>query len=310
MPNDTKKRILIEIIAVLILIFLIILLWVSSSAAAPKRRDVQQGNAFYKEGDYVASAQKYAEALEKDPESDIIHFNMGTALYKKKDYEGAVENLQKALLSDNKDLKGKAHYNLGNTLYQYGINRENQDISLAVSSLEKSLSQYERALSIESDDKDAQFNYAYVKKELERLKEKQQQRAPQKQDQESQQQPPKQDEQMQENNQQRQQPSPPGQEQQQTEADQGQSQSPQETSQEGSDVSKESPQDQEKEQQEDMQNQQKQAGRGSSTPSDIRELTKQEAEMLLNDYTQTEEPQGLLNVQHRHGDIRHPLKDW
>ena len=58
----------------------------AAAEAASPRKSVKEGNLYYQQEDYAASRDKYEEALEKDPESDIVNFNLGTALYKEKDY--------------------------------------------------------------------------------------------------------------------------------------------------------------------------------------------------------------------------------
>ena len=163
------------------LIFTVIVCWAIPSWAALFGGKVGEGNNLFERGDYGQAAEKYKEALKKDENSDIINFNLGTALYKNKEYDQAVTQLQKSLLSDDEKLKGKAGYNLGNAFYKSGISREKSDIKKAIQSLTQSLKSYERTLAIDKDDNDAQFNYEFVKKELERLKKKQEQ--PQNQDQ-------------------------------------------------------------------------------------------------------------------------------
>ena len=123
--------------------------------AASVAGQVKQGNEFYQSGNYDQSAQKYSEALAKEPESDVVNFNLGTALYKKGEYEKAITHLQQSLLSEDKSLQQKAHYNLGNGLYKNGIARENEDINFAIGSLEQSLKQYEQSMSLDAKDEDA-----------------------------------------------------------------------------------------------------------------------------------------------------------
>lgn len=282
MFNDEKKEILKKVIFVSALCALG---HCTAVEAVSPRRNVKEGNLLYKQGDYAASKEKYSEALEKVPESDIINFNLGTVLYKDEDYEKAIDHLQKSLLSEDDGLKKGAYYNLGNALYKFGVLNEENDISDAISTLEKSLSQYERAMEMEEDD-DAKHNYEFVKKELARLQIKQQQQqgqGQQKKSDESKDQEGEGDQQQQQRQQQK------GDEQQEQGKDQRE--------QQGQD---EQPQNQqEKEDQgrgqseEEDYNKQKESG---GQPQDAQELTQEEARMLLESYQQAEEPQGLLNV--------------
>ena len=63
------------------------ILFQSAAGLASPARDVRQGNALYEKGDYDASLKEYQEALDKDPESDVINFDAGTAYYKKEEYK-------------------------------------------------------------------------------------------------------------------------------------------------------------------------------------------------------------------------------
>ena len=166
--------------------FIFILICPSIVNAASTRQAVHKGNQYFRNGDFASSLEKYQEALEKDAESDIINFNIGTAYYKNGNFAKAVSHLQKSLLAEDESLQQKTHYNLGNALYKLGVAQENKEAAFAVSSLQQSLKQYENALKLDPEDQDAQFNYEFVKKELEHLKQKpQQQNQQQQQQQES-----------------------------------------------------------------------------------------------------------------------------
>ena len=274
-------------------------------AASPKR-DIKEGNRYYQDGDYAASREKYTAALEKVPESDIVNFNLGTAFYKEEDYEQAVDHLQKVLLSDDEELKKSAHYNLGNALYRFGMMSVEEDVDLAVSSLEKSLSQYERALSLDKADKDAKHNYEYVRTELMRLKQQQQQ---QQQDQKQCDLPKdKKDQQQQDNPSQEEQEEQEKQQQQQDESGEEEQQQQQqgESGEEEQQQQQKSGQESGQEGQEDYNKQ----NETSAKPQNAEELTPKEAQMLLESYQQAEEPQNLLNILMKSKDTSSVLKDW
>jgi len=133
---------------------------------------VKKGNELYQKKRYSDALEYYQNALEKDPDSQIIHYNLGTALYKMQDYGRAIAQLNDALLGEDPKINQKAQYNLGNSYYQKGIQEEAKELNSAVASLEKSLGHFEKALQLDPGDQDAQYNYDLVKKELERLKKK------------------------------------------------------------------------------------------------------------------------------------------
>ncbi|MEW5895002.1 MAG: tetratricopeptide repeat protein, partial [Candidatus Omnitrophota bacterium] len=148
-----------------------LLVFSGASDAASISGDIRRGNEFYKEGKYQNAAEKFNEALQKNPESDIINFNSGTASYKIGDFEKASEYFQKALLSEEPVLKQQAHYNLGNSFYRQAEGAGSANPQAALPFLEKSLSQYEEALKIDADEEDVKYNYEFVKKVLEKVKE-------------------------------------------------------------------------------------------------------------------------------------------
>jgi len=167
MHDKTEKTVINLVIG---LFFMTVWFLPYKSEAASAKRNIREGNALYEEGDYEGSKEKYLRALTKDPESDIINFNLGSALYKDKEYERSIEHFQKAFLSEDALLKEKAYYNVGNSFYQLGLAQENEHIEQAVSSLQKSIKQYERALEIDKEDEDTHHNYAFVDGELRRSK--------------------------------------------------------------------------------------------------------------------------------------------
>jgi len=292
-----------------VLAFLLVMLCVSP-AAASARGDVSRGNRLYEKGDYAQALTNYKEALQRSPESDIINFNTGTALYKTGEFDQSIEHLQKALLSDDDALKEKAQYNLGNAFYRAGMTRAGQSPDLAVKALEKSLGHYERAMEMDKKDEDARFNYDIVKKRLEELKKKQQQKQQQKQNQDQKNQ--------QDQNQQKQSSQPRDQEDQkkngsQQQQQQSQSQEQEKEQQQQGQQNEEQPQADQQEDQRGQgeQEQQRQSSQNQQPGTENqKEMTKKEAEMLLNDYQQNEEPQGLLNFMKHKAEVAPVKRNW
>jgi len=283
---------------------------------ASKQGDIKQGNKLYHQGKYEAAADKFNDALKKDSDSDIINFNLGAALYKKGDYPAAVEHFQQSFLGDDKIIQTKAHYNLGNSLYKSGVAKENTDLNAAVQSLEQALGYYEKVMAADQKDEDAKFNYEFVKKELERLKEKLKRQQQEQKNQQS-----KQD--------QKDQSQKSGQEQSQENKEQQQNQSSEESQSQGQEAQAQKQQQEEKEiqaaaeQKQTQENQNKKEEQQQSSQSTEQkdsskqaavlkpgDLSDKEAQMLLEDYQQTEEPRGLLNLRLQRGREREVEKDW
>ena len=292
------------------------------SYGASKAKSIKQGNALYQEGYFERAVEKFNEALEKNAESDIINFNVGTALYKSGQYDKGMEHLQKALLSEDDQLKQRAHYNLANTMYKSAMAKQENNIDESIVTLEKALPQYQAALDIDPDDDDAKFNKKIVEKKIEELKQKKKQQEQQQQQkkqgqednqqQNDQQQNDQQQNDQQQNDQQQnqQQDSQDGQQQQQQ--NQNQQQDPQQ-SQDGQQNSEDQQQDnkvqQQPEESSDGQDQQK-----SSTSEQVmmnaRQLTEEEAQRILERYQQTQEPKGLLNFYQGNAKQLPVINDW
>lgn len=290
--------------------------------ASSKAKDVKEGNLYYNQGKFEASIDKYNKALEKDKDSDIINFNVGTALYKNGNYEEAINHLQKSLLTDDKAFQEKVRYNLGLAYYQLANALEKQDVDEAIKSLEKALTQYEKALTINPKDKDAKVNYDRIKKKLEELKKKQKNLAKAKKESGGKIQEDKHlhEENQDKNNQRILTPSNQPSEntvkdQQNNKADQQASSATKEETQQKEGATQEDTgkkkylTDKDKESQDKISSDQGkdiilQYGKGQN------EMSHQEAQMILRDYQENQEPKGLLNFVPKVKEALPVIKDW
>lgn len=275
--------------------FILLLQTPDSVLAATKGKSVKEGNKLYQEQKYDEALGKYMEAFEKDPNSDVINFDLGTALYKKNNYDEAVSYFEKSLLTEDEKLKEKTHYNLGNSFYKSGIKKEEKDLHAAVDSLKQSLSEYEKALVLNKENQDVIFNYDFVKKELERIEKKQKEQQQNKKDEKQ-----DSDKSDQQKDQADQQENKEDQKEEQSQSEKDQQQEKQQ-SQQNEEKSKESKQA-EKDQSQGEQKQQEM--------KEAKEMSKEEAEMLLEGYKQDEEPRELLNFMGRKRSEQPVLKDW
>jgi tetratricopeptide (TPR) repeat protein len=125
------------------------------------RRQIAEGNKHYTEGKFDEASDKYRDAEASNPESPIVHFNIGDALYKKRKYEEALQAYQKALQkSDDVQLQSQSHYNLGNTYFR-------------LNKWQESLLSYQEALKLNPADQDAKYNLEYVRAKIKENAQKQ-----------------------------------------------------------------------------------------------------------------------------------------
>jgi len=265
--------------------------------AAPIFKDIYDGNRHYKEQEYEAALQKYQQALPKDPNSDIINFNLGTALYRLKRYPEAIEHFQKSLLTEKKDLKAKSYFNMGDVYYRVGMNQENdREIDDAISSLEIALDHVEKSLVINKDDKDAQYNRDFYKAELKRLKLQKEQF------------PDLYNKKKQSSQDQQTTAEKKATTQAQSQSEKDRQQSDKDTKQQEESITKlEEAQQERQASTQDNQAEQKMAA-GSDEQRE--KLKKEDVKRFLEEYQNTEEPRGLLNLQRGQAQEQPVLKDW
>lgn len=138
-------------------------------------KQVNEGNNLYKEEKFDEANNKYRDALLENPESPIIHFNIGDVLYKKRNYEEAIKSYEKSLSAEDILSQSESYYNMGNTLFKLGKWPE-------------SILMYKKALELNPDDEDAKYNLEYVRAKLKDQAKKQPQQNQQQQQQQQQEQ--------------------------------------------------------------------------------------------------------------------------
>jgi Ca-activated chloride channel family protein len=135
-----------------------------SYAAAP-------GLDAYRHDNYTEAYQEFEKTLKEHPNThaaDRIEFDAGTAAYKLGNYNQALEWFSQSLLSKDKTLQEKSHYNIGRTLEERADVAETNEKALG--ELNNAQSHYEEALKLDPNDERAKANLDEVKKKIERLK--------------------------------------------------------------------------------------------------------------------------------------------
>lgn len=199
----------------------------------------------YRQNRFAEAYQQFEKTLKEHPNShaaDKIQFDAGAAAYEMGEYNKALEWFSQSLLSPDKGLQEKSHYNIGRTLEQRADKAETDE--KALKDLMNAQSHYEEALKLNPNNERAKANLEAVKKKIENLKKKpkepppsqqdkkQDQKKEQKKDEQKDQQDQKQDPSKQEKDQQKEQDQKqqeqkdqPGSEQQKSEKDEDKSQS-------------------------------------------------------------------------------------
>jgi Ca-activated chloride channel family protein len=143
----------------------VVFLWVGSSFAAAPGLDA------YRNDNYSEAYQQFEKTLKDNPNThaaDKIEFDAGAAAYKLGNYNQALEWFSRSLLSKDKSLQEKSHYNIGRTLEERADLAETNEKALR--DLYNAQSHYEEALKLDPNDERARANLEEVKKKIERLK--------------------------------------------------------------------------------------------------------------------------------------------
>jgi len=108
-------------------------------------------NRLFEEGKFGQALERYAKALDMDPDNPVLQFNAGDALYRDGKYEEARERFGKVGAARDRRLAGASHFNSGNSHLQEG-------------KLDKAIEEYKKALRINPSDPAAKRNLELARK--------------------------------------------------------------------------------------------------------------------------------------------------
>ena len=173
---------------VLITMLSTILFGTSVVYAQDYRSNTRKGNKAYNDTKYADAEILYRKALVSDSTFYKAQYNMGDALYKQKQYDGAIKYYNKAIENPATDsqTKSNAHYNVGNSYLQSGLEDRNNPQSME--KFKNAISSYSEALKINPNNEDAKYNLSYARKMLKQMQQQQQNQDQQQQQQDQQQQ--------------------------------------------------------------------------------------------------------------------------
>lgn len=141
---------------------------------------------FYKEGDWKNSVFNFDRAVAKakdDADIDRLQMGRGVAAFKGKEYDIAIDAFGAALASDDLAVREKAHYNLGNTIYEHARafeaerakSKKSKKLTLkyldsVIRQLENSLEHYQETLILNKDHAEAKKNHELVAELVKKLR--------------------------------------------------------------------------------------------------------------------------------------------
>src|SRR5262249_24607845 len=88
------------------------------------------GVELYQKENYKGALDEFQKQLVRNPKSEALQFDAGTAAYKLGDYDKALEAFGKAVTAHEPGTREKAEYNLGNTLFQRGTKQQEKEPKL------------------------------------------------------------------------------------------------------------------------------------------------------------------------------------
>jgi Ca-activated chloride channel family protein len=262
----------------------------SDGYCQPLRSRIQDATKLYEEGQYESALSAYMDIELEHPGEPVLDFNIGNTYYQQQRYDEAIEKYEQAILNADPKLKSQAYFNIGNSTYQKALQSEQANkLDEAIQNMRAGIEQYKQAFKANPEDLDIKYNIEFVEREIKRIINKI------KEQQEQQKNQPQGEQQDGEDQQQNQQ----GQQGQQQEQQQGESQQKQQDGKQG----KQGEQDNDSQKQEQQQgeekeneseqpkgafeadndnNQNDQSNQQGQQPQKAEELSREEAERLLN----------------------------
>ena len=182
-----------------------------SAGASPGRADsarelVQQGNRLYAEGQYSEAFERYEQAQAGQAETMVPQFNQAASQYRLEELGRAMELYQEvAARSKDPALVAKAKYNLGNCLFQRGVEQAASNPQKALEDLKTSVGYWRQVRDLDPQNARAARNMEIAKRTIQQILEQQKQ---QQQQQDQQKDDQKKEQEQQGDQQQQQDPSP------------------------------------------------------------------------------------------------------
>lgn len=158
-------------------IFILLLCTMLIGWVDPASDKNEEGIQLYNEEKPDEAISKFTDAQSYAPESQSLDFNIANTHYKEGKFPEAEKSFKDVMKTKDNTLKAKANYNLGNTMYKQGKFKEALDFYKKAIELteekEKSNLKDKETASIRED---AKYNYEFVQKKMEEMQKEQQER--------------------------------------------------------------------------------------------------------------------------------------
>ena len=134
-----------------------------------------EAQKMYRLGSYKEALREFYALMEREGESPLLNYNIGTLHYRLGDYAKAREYLQKGISGGDPDLNAKVLYNLGNTIFR--IAQAEQNTKERISRYREAIQAYISTLDSDENMEAAKINleFARIRLQEELDKEKEQQ---------------------------------------------------------------------------------------------------------------------------------------
>jgi len=123
----------------------------------------------YNAGDYTNAMQEFEQLAQVTTNDLRLVFDAGAAAYRATNYDAALADFQEATLSPDLKLQQQAYYNLGDTLYRQGelqFEPDTDGLNAMEQTWQQAVKSYERAVELNTNDEDAAYNLAFVKRQI------------------------------------------------------------------------------------------------------------------------------------------------
>ncbi len=123
----------------------------------------------YNAGNYTNALQEFDRLAQVNTNDLRLVFDAGVAAYRATNFDAALGDFQTVTLSPDLNLQQQAYYNLGNTFYRQGelkFEPDTESLDAMTGTWQQAVRCYEHAAELNTNDPDAAYNLAFVKKQI------------------------------------------------------------------------------------------------------------------------------------------------